>query len=1167
MASGSGATSPQSSNLSSRFSSLKVFKFASKDKDVNRPPPPPPKDDFYLRNRSMASLLPDSMSLAPSSPLSPQAPFQYGGQPSPDANQSTMSLASSVASGVSSPPLESKSRPHSRGKDRALAFLRIGKKSPRSPSTNRGDEGESPQQDDGISMPWNFQHNIHVDDGLVGMPPSWSTSLAAHGFSEEEIAMLQHRRAESRSPSSQNLFNLRPDSPKISHPYQTNGPAVANTPLLANPAPRTTSLPRQYSDASLRSGAQPTQQRPPLPFSQSSASMSTSSLHSNKAASISSKSRLVPQRHPNSKANHTPQLSISLSSDSNHSSSGKEDSAPVPYIPPRLAPFPSDVASSRTKTHTINGSTSSSIFSSTTNLNGDHRNESSSSKRFFSSQPDTRHPPSLPTIPQSHSSVFRSRAVTDANPLTSAPALPGPSTATAQTLNQSRRAPGSAPRLSISLHNHNDSSDLSSWAGDFLEGLASGDLEGTFKLPQQPTSPQSAPPSAAFKSLITPPTRASPPAKLEPSPPTMVTRPSDPQSRALPSTNQSESQPPPRALPRLDNLEYRQEAIASPPWTGDYQSSSPLWSQLEGILGTPMSASDPTAEEEHGPYSAALAENFSPTLPFSPEEERMAAQRRMRTELRAKEAHKEEEDDHRLSVNTMRPNRDSTRSSTSTISAGGGLGAPPTIVRNVSIARRAGAYVIDKTKSRSSAAMRDRIPAPPPTSSLPTPPTTSEDRFPPSPLDSNYGSDDGYNLTSPPSSANSQSQEMATPISDGDIASPLLYYLHPSPSPSRTSFSPVSPISPPQSKQDQRNSMWDDEEYEDGESGASLTVPPQLTTTAPSPSRPTIVISDVPQSGLPTAMPSGTPLSPFQRYRGWLSEVVAPLEDYIDEIVDPRDHYLDLKEIAEGESGSVYSARLTHKDAGRLRLPPLVKARDAEDIANGREILVAIKSVAIVPSGSPKLTDLRHELSLMRGLSQENLISLDALYVDLLEDTLWIRMELMERSLADVVALVDGGLILPDRTMARFASDILRGLEYLQEHNMAHRDIRSDNLLVNKQGVLKITDFANAVQVPADNPMREDVAGVLYWQAPEVRKSLQYNVLKIDVWSLGGYGLGDQPEMHSPAFHDFLRLCSEPAATRPTATELLKSAFIRDACGRPVIVHLLSQCLAIEAAY
>jgi len=31
-----------------------------------------------------------------------------------------------------------------------------------------------------------------------------------------------------------------------------------------------------------------------------------------------------------------------------------------------------------------------------------------------------------------------------------------------------------------------------------------------------------------------------------------------------------------------------------------------------------------------------------------------------------------------------------------------------------------------------------------------------------------------------------------------------------------------------------------------------------------------------------------------------------------------------------------------------------------------------------------------------------------------------------------------------------------------------------------------------------------------------------------------------QPELHSPAFHEFLRKCSEPAASRPSATELLK---------------------------
>ena len=148
------------------------------------------------------------------------------------------------------------------------------------------------------------------------------------------------------------------------------------------------------------------------------------------------------------------------------------------------------------------------------------------------------------------------------------------------------------------------------------------------------------------------------------------------------------------------------------------------------------------------------------------------------------------------------------------------------------------------------------------------------------------------------------------------------------------------------------------------------------------------------------------------------------MEEYIDETVDPRNHYLDLKEIAEGESGSVFTARLSEKNAHKLRLPPLIKAKDSDDIANGRPVLLAIKSVAIVPSGSPKLLDLKKELVLMRGLWHENVLGMDALYVDLSEDSLWIRMELMERSLADIVGLVGDGLMLQDRMIARFASDV-----------------------------------------------------------------------------------------------------------------------------------------------
>jgi serine/threonine-protein kinase CLA4 len=40
----------------------------------------------------------------------------------------------------------------------------------------------------------------------------------------------------------------------------------------------------------------------------------------------------------------------------------------------------------------------------------------------------------------------------------------------------------------------------------------------------------------------------------------------------------------------------------------------------------------------------------------------------------------------------------------------------------------------------------------------------------------------------------------------------------------------------------------------------------------------------------------------------------------------------------------------------------------------------------------------------MKGVRDEYVVGMDALYVDLVEDSLWIRMELMERILANVVS-------------------------------------------------------------------------------------------------------------------------------------------------------------------
>lgn len=151
-----------------------------------------------------------------------------------------------------------------------------------------------------------------------------------------------------------------------------------------------------------------------------------------------------------------------------------------------------------------------------------------------------------------------------------------------------------------------------------------------------------------------------------------------------------------------------------------------------------------------------------------------------------------------------------------------------------------------------------------------------------------------------------------------------------------------------------------------------------------------------------------SPGTPAPRYPGWVSAVVAPLRPFIDDSTDPRDLYVDLQEIAEGESGSVYAAR--------------VKASSPAD--ESLASYVAIKNVPILPSGSPKLEDLKRELELMKDVRHPHVLSMDALYVDLVEDSLWIRMDLMERSLADLVSLVGEGIVVEEGPIAQFASDV-----------------------------------------------------------------------------------------------------------------------------------------------
>ncbi|KIJ61266.1 hypothetical protein HYDPIDRAFT_116285 [Hydnomerulius pinastri MD-312] len=365
----------------------------------------------------------------------------------------------------------------------------------------------------------------------------------------------------------------------------------------------------------------------------------------------------------------------------------------------------------------------------------------------------------------------------------------------------------------------------------------------------------------------------------------------------------------------------------------------------------------------------------------------------------------------------------------------------------------------------------------------------------------------------------------------------------------------------------------------------------------------------IPLSHSPASM--SFPLSSSRPSGGLQHPLLTSLQPYIVPL-DPSSRFVDLIKIAEGESGSVFAARAA-STSSQVEVQP--HEGTVRSIPAGTSH-VAIKQIPLPPlSTSPSLSDdsplssklasLLHELVLLKNLEHEHLLLPDGVYVgpgadddgspepaSALDTSLWIRMELMERSLADVVGLVGEGLGLQERMMGRFSSDVLLGLEYLQRQHIAHRDLRSDNLLLNAGGVVKLADFSSAIRVTRDAPTVTGAIGVVYWQAPEMRIG-PYDALRVDVWSLGATvwelaetvppfstqttfsvqsarRIGSQwpplkhPEHYSRGFHDFLKLCGREAARRPGPRELLNTPFIRNACGRAAILQLLSQCRSIE---
>lgn len=81
---------------------------------------------------------------------------------------------------------------------------------------------------------------------------------------------------------------------------------------------------------------------------------------------------------------------------------------------------------------------------------------------------------------------------------------------------------------------------------------------------------------------------------------------------------------------------------------------------------------------------------------------------------------------------------------------------------------------------------------------------------------------------------------------------------------------------------------------------------------------------------------------------------------------------------------------------------------------------------------------------------------------------------------------------------------LLRGLEHCHANHVLHRDIKSSNLLINGNGVLKIADFGLSTFFDPHNsvPLTTNVV-TLWYRPPELLLGASHYGVGIDLWSTG----------------------------------------------------------------
>ncbi|XP_065607299.1 serine/threonine-protein kinase 36 [Cyrtonyx montezumae] len=186
------------------------------------------------------------------------------------------------------------------------------------------------------------------------------------------------------------------------------------------------------------------------------------------------------------------------------------------------------------------------------------------------------------------------------------------------------------------------------------------------------------------------------------------------------------------------------------------------------------------------------------------------------------------------------------------------------------------------------------------------------------------------------------------------------------------------------------------------------------------------------------------------------------------------ERYHVLEVIGEGSFGRVYK--------GRRRCSAQV---------------VALKFIPKVGRSEKELKNLQREIEIMRGLCHPNIIQmLDSFETD---KEVVVVTDYAEGELFQI--LEDDGS-LPEDQVQTIAAQLVSALYYLHSHRILHRDMKPQNILLGKDGVIKLCDFGFARAMSIHTMVLTSIKGTPLYMSPELVEEQPYDHTA-DLWSVG----------------------------------------------------------------